>query len=110
MSDFEWMRDAYCLGVIDPMWDESTPSVDALRMCFRCPVIRDCAKYGLSRPYASDAGVMGGMGLYDRQRVRSGKATVRQVWDFRLREVIAADWESAKDEQYARMMPQLALT
>jgi hypothetical protein len=103
------MADARCLGVIDPMWDESTPSVDALRMCFRCPVIRECAKYGLSRPYASDAGVLGGMGLYDRQRVRSRKVSVRQVWVFRLQEVVAVDWEAAKDEQYARSMPRLAL-
>jgi hypothetical protein len=109
MSDFEWMRDAGCLGVIDAMWDQSTPSVDALRMCFRCPVIRQCARYGLSRPYASDAGVLGAMGLYDRQRVRAGKATVPQMWAFRLRELVAADWEAAKDEQYARSMPRLAL-
>jgi hypothetical protein len=53
---------------------------------------------------------MGGLGLYDRQRIRSGRATIRQMWDFRLREVVAADWDAAKDEQYARVMPQLALT
>jgi hypothetical protein len=49
------------------------------------------------------------MGLYDRQRVRSGKATVRQMWEFRLREVIAADWDAALDEQYVRSMPQLEM-
>jgi hypothetical protein len=32
------------------------------------------------------------------------------MWDFRLREVVAADWDAAKDEQYARSMPRLALT
>jgi hypothetical protein len=101
------MRDANCLGVIDPMWDESTPSVDALRMCFRCPVMRDCARYGLSRPYASDAGVLGGLGLYDRQRIRSRRATVPQMWAFRLRELVAADWEAALDEEFARAMPRL---
>ena len=109
MQDFEWMRDAHCLGVIDEMWDESTPSVDALRMCFRCPVIRECARYGLSRPYASDAGVLGGMGLYYRQRVRAGKVTVGQVWLFRMQELVLADWQNALDEQFMRDMPQLEL-
>jgi hypothetical protein len=107
MSDFEWMRDAACLGVIDAMWDESTPCVDALRMCFRCPVMKECAKYGLTRPYASDAGVLGALGLYDRQRIRSGRATVRQMWQFRLRELVASDWDAALDEQFARSMPRL---
>ena len=108
MSDREWMEQAGCLGVIDEMWDESTPRPDALRFCFRCPVIRECARYGLARPYASDAGVLGGLGLYDRQRVRAGKATVPQMWRARIVELVDADWDAALDEQYVRSMPQLA--
>ena len=108
MSDREWMEQAGCLGVIDSMWDDSTPSPDALRFCFRCPVIRECARYGLARPYASDAGVLGGLGLYDRQRVRAGKATVPQMWRARIVELVDADWDAALDEQYVRSMPQLA--
>ena len=108
MSDREWMEQAGCLGVIHEMWDESTPRPDALRFCFRCPVIRDCVRYGLARPYASDAGVLGGLGLYDRQRVRAGKATVPQMWRARIVELVDADWDAALDEQYVRSMPQLA--
>jgi hypothetical protein len=66
MQDFDWMRDAACLGMVDPMWDRATPSVEALRVCFRCPVQRQCLRYGLDRVDASDAGVLGGLGLYDR--------------------------------------------
>ena len=108
MSDREWMEQAGCLGVIDSMWDDSTPSPDALRFCIRCPVIRECVMYGLARPYASDAGVLGGLGLYDRQRVRAGKATVPQMWRARIVELVNADWDAALDEQYVRSMPQLA--
>ena len=109
MSDREWMEQAGCLGVIDEMWDESTPRPDALRFCFRCPVIRECVRYGLARPYASDAGVLGGLGLYDRQRVRAGKATVPQMWRARIGELVDADWDAALDEQYVRSMPQLEM-
>jgi hypothetical protein len=97
------------LGKVDPMWDDSTPTVDALRFCFRCPVRRDCAEYGLSRPYASDAGVLGGMGLYDRQKVRERLTTVPKVWGARLRLLVAADWDDALAEDYARAMPRLEL-
>ncbi len=109
MSDFEWMRDAACLGIIDEMWDDSSPRPEALRICFRCPVMKDCARYGLSRPYASDAGVLGGMGLYDRQRIRAGKSTPGKAWDMRLKELVDADWDEALAEDFVRMMPQLAL-
>ena len=108
MQPSEWMEQAGCLGVIDEMWDESTPQPDALRYCFRCPVIRECARYGLARPYASDAGVLGGLGLYDRQRVRAGKATVPQVWSARMEELVLADWDAALTEDYVRTMPRLA--
>jgi hypothetical protein len=108
-SDFEWMARAACLGVVDPMWDDSTPTPDALRFCFRCPVRRDCADYGLSRPYASDAGVLGGLGLYDRQRIRERVTTVPKVWGERLRDLVNADWDDALAEDYARRMPRLEL-
>lgn len=108
MPTHEWMGQAACLGVVDEMWDESTPRPDALRYCFRCPVMRECARYGLARPYASDAGVLGGLGLYDRQRVRAGKSTVQLILRDRLRELVAADWDSAIGEDYARSIPRLA--
>jgi len=108
MQPSEWMAQAGCLGVIDAMWDDSTPSPDALRYCFRCPVIRECARYGLTRPYAPDAGVLGGLGLYDRERVRRGKATVPQMWRARMEELVLEDWEAALTEDYVRTMPRLA--
>ena len=105
----EWMAQAGCLGVVSPMWDDSTPTPDALRYCFRCPVIRECAAYGLSHPYASDAGVLGGLGVYDRQRIRERVTTVRKVWAMRLRDLVNADWDAAKDEDFVRSMPRLEL-
>jgi hypothetical protein len=109
MRDFEWMRDARCLGMVDPMWDESTPSVEALRVCFRCPVRSECLAYGLSRPDASDAGVMGGTGYYDREQVRAGRRTVGEVVAFRLGRLVEADRAEAETEHFVWSMPRLAL-
>jgi hypothetical protein len=109
MAEHEWMRQARSLGAIDEMWDDSTPSAEALRMCFRCPVRRDCAEYGLKRPSASDAGVLGGLGLYDRDRVREGKVTVQQAWDARLSQLVAHDYDEALADEFAYLMPRLAL-
>lgn len=109
MTDYDWMQKAECLGVIDEMWDQSTPGPEALRYCFRCPVRRECAAYGLVRPYASDAGVLGGLGVYDRQRIRERKTTVAKAWALRLRDLVNADWDEALAEDYARLMPRLEL-
>lgn len=100
----EWMDDAKCLGVIDDMWDESTPRPEALRFCFRCPVIADCVRYGLSANYSSDWGVLGGLGLFDRQRIRAGKATVEQLWAVRMGKLVVADLEEALVEDYVRQV------
>jgi len=109
MSEHLWMRKAECLDVIDGMWDENTPSPEALRMCFRCPVRRECAEYGLARVDAADAGVLGGTGLYDRERVRHGKLTLEEVWERRLAHLVASDMDDAWAEDFARTMPQLEL-
>ncbi|HEY7821264.1 MAG TPA: WhiB family transcriptional regulator [Acidimicrobiia bacterium] len=109
MTEFEWMADAQCLGKVGPMWDESTPSAEALRMCFRCPVQRTCAEYGLARVPASDAGVLGGLGLYDRDKVREGRRTLEEAWALRLELLVRHDWDEALDEEFARMMPRLEL-
>lgn len=109
MQNYDWMRDAECLGMVDPMWDESTPSVEALRVCFRCPVQRECLKYGLERVDASDAGVLGGLGLYDRERIRRGQVSVGEMLARRLDVLVRADWGEALGEDFARMMPQLEL-
>jgi hypothetical protein len=107
MSDADWMQRAACLGKIDAMWDESTPSAEALRMCFRCPVQKPCLQYGLRRVDASDAGVLGGTGFYDREQVRSGRRTVGEVLALRLSKLVAADWREALGEDYARAMPRM---
>jgi hypothetical protein len=109
MQDFEWMRDAACLGMVDGMWDESTPSVEALRVCFRCPVQRQCLKYGLERVDASDAGVLGGLGLYDRERIRRGQVTVGEMLTRRLNVLVRADWNEALGQDFSRSMPRLEL-
>lgn len=109
MADHEWMKQAACRGVIDQMWDENITTPSALRYCFGCPVMRQCAEYGLRRPHASDAGVLGGLGLYDRQRIRTGEASLDRMWDLRLSELVAHDWEQALDEDFARTMPRLEL-
>ena len=103
----EWMRDAACLGHDGPMWDENTPSPDALRFCFRCPVKVNCAKYGLRNVDASDAGVLGGLGFYDREKIRAGKLTVEDAWALRLAVLVAADWDVAVEEDFVRNMPRL---
>jgi hypothetical protein len=105
----EWMRQAGCLNMVDEMWDANTPSVQALRVCFRCPVQRDCLAYGLRRNYATDAGVLGGLGIYDREKVRDGQWTVSRAVGHRLAKLVAADWEDALDEEFLRTMPQLEL-
>jgi hypothetical protein len=105
----DWMRNASCLGLIDEMWDANTPSAEALRMCFRCPVRRQCLAYGLRRNYATDAGVLGGLGMYDRQKVRDGEWTVQQALSYRLQVLVDADHQEALDEEFARTMPRLAL-
>ncbi|HEY7824935.1 MAG TPA: WhiB family transcriptional regulator [Acidimicrobiia bacterium] len=109
MPDIDWMADAACLGKVDAMWDDSTPSPEALRLCFRCPVQRTCAEYGLARVPASDAGVLGGLGLYDRDKVRDAKRTVQEAWAIRLNLLVASDWDDALSEDFARMMPRLEL-
>lgn len=103
----EWMRDASCLGLVDGMWDANTPSAEALRMCFRCPVRRQCMAYGLRRNYAADAGVLGGLGVYDRQRVRDGEWTVADAVAHRLQVLVDADHQEALDEEFARTMPRM---
>ena len=109
MSEHLWMKQAECLGFVDGMWDDNTPSPDALRFCFRCPVQAECAQYGLSRPSASDAGVLGGLGLYDRDRVREGKQTVAEAWEFRRALLVKHDFELARAEEFAQLMPRLEL-
>jgi len=109
MAEYDWMQKAACLGLIDEMWDDSTPTNDALRVCFRCDVRTECAQYGLARPPASDAGVLGALGLYDRDRIREGKKDINQVWQFRMNKLLNADWDDAMAEDYARLMPRLAL-
>ena len=102
MDDSEWMAQAACKDVQSPLWDANVPSPEVTTYCYRCPVRVDCAAYGLRRVYGSDAGVLGGLGLYDRQQVRSRKATLPQMWDFRLRELVMHDWNLALDEQMIR--------
>jgi len=108
MQPSEWMAEASCLGVIDSMWDDSTPSPDALRFCFRCPVQKACLEYGLNRRDASDAGVLGGTGLYDREQIRAGKRTVTQVLRLRLARLVEADWDEAVEQDFVFTMPRLA--
>ncbi|HEY7823344.1 MAG TPA: WhiB family transcriptional regulator [Acidimicrobiia bacterium] len=102
MSDADWMTDAACRDVKSTMWDDNVPTPSATRYCFRCPVQRDCLGYGIRRPYTADAGVLGGLGLYDRQQIRAGKSTVARMWKMRLEELVAADWDAALDEQMIR--------
>jgi hypothetical protein len=102
MNDVEWMERAACRGVIDPMWDESSPSAEALRYCFRCPVRRDCADYGLRRVYGSDAGVLGGLGLYDRQRIRARRTTFEAASAARMRDLMLRDWDTAIHDNFVQ--------
>ena len=104
MPDMDWMTDAACRDVSTPLWDANVPSPEVTRYCFRCPVRSECLAYGLRRVYGSDAGILGGLGLYDRQRIRSRKATVPQMWALRMQELVMHDWAEALDEQMIREM------
>jgi hypothetical protein len=97
-----WMERASCRNLISPMWDDNTPSTQATSICFRCPVQAECVGYGLRRVYGSDAGVLGGLGLYDRQRVRARRWTLQQAWQYRLNELVAADWTEALETNRRR--------
>jgi hypothetical protein len=103
----EWMGRAACKGMVSELWDDNVPEPDALRVCFRCPVQRDCLQYGLRRAFASDAGVLGGTGVYDRQRIRAGKVTVRQVLMANLRRLVIADHGFALDIEREAAQPRL---
>jgi hypothetical protein len=103
----EWMGRAACKGMVSELWDDNVPEPDALRVCFRCPVQRDCLQYGLRRAFASDAGVLGGTGVYDRQRIRAGKVTVRQVLMANLRRLVIADHGFALGIEAESLQPRL---
>jgi hypothetical protein len=103
----EWMGRAACKGMVSELWDDNVPEPDALRVCFRCPVQRECLEYGLRRPFASDAGVLGGTGVYDRQRLRAGKVTVREVLMGNLRRLVIADHGFALDIEREAAQPRL---
>lgn len=103
----EWMGSAACKGMVSDMWDESLPGPDALRVCFRCPVQRDCLDYGMRRPFASDAGVLGGTGVYDRQRVRLGKKRMGEVLSANLRRLVLADHGLALAVRNGERQPRL---
>jgi hypothetical protein len=105
----EWMGRAACKGMVSELWDDNVPEPDALRVCFRCPVQRECLDYGLRRPFASDAGVLGGTGVYDRQRLRAGKVTVREVLMGNLRRLVIADHGFALGIEAESLQPRLRL-
>jgi hypothetical protein len=110
ISDTEWMAAAACRNLVSHIWDDNTPTPQATSICFRCPVQLECVGYGLRRVYGSDAGVLGGLGLYDRQRVRARRWTLHQAWRYRLAELVAHDWDRAIAEDRARRAPRLELT
>jgi hypothetical protein len=109
LSMNEWMQKAACKGMLSDLWDESVPDPDALRVCFRCPVQLECLAYGVRRVYGSDAGVLGGTGVQDRQRIRTGKSRPGQVLERNLRRLVAYDHGWAMSVEAEAVQPRLRL-
>jgi hypothetical protein len=109
LSMNEWMQKAACKGMLSDLWDENVPDPDALRVCFRCPVQLECLAYGVRRVYGSDAGVLGGTGVQDRQRIRTGKSRPGQVLERNLRRLVAYDHGWALQLESEAAQPRLRL-
>jgi hypothetical protein len=75
-----WQRRAACAGEINGDWYASEITLDCATTCFVCPVRIDCYSEAIIRQRDGDVGVWGGTTLAQRERIRSGRATLNDVW------------------------------
>lgn len=77
-SELQWMHDAACKGIhpdfMHPQKDEPAAQRAAKEVCQTCPVVEDCAEWGLWE----EQGVWGGMSVSERERLRKGQIRPRR--------------------------------
>jgi hypothetical protein len=75
-----WQARAACSGDLSGDWDEQDLTLDCATTCYVCPVRIECFSEAITRSRDSDVGIWGGTTLAQRERIRSGRTTVQQVW------------------------------
>jgi len=75
-----WQELAACAGDRNPDWLADEMTLDCATTCLLCPVRLDCFTEALPRDRHWDAGIWGGTTLLQRDRIRSGKARLADVW------------------------------
>ena len=75
-----WVAKALCLGSYSDIFFpyKGGSSMPARRVCAHCPVWRECLTYAAFVVVATD-GVWGGTTQQERQRLRSGSLTVKEI-------------------------------
>lgn len=70
-----WYRRAACkdadLAVFFPRWDSLKDYAPARKICYTCPVTRQCLQYALATE--TDDGMWGGMSPRERRKVQKGE-------------------------------------
>ncbi|MFA9432918.1 MULTISPECIES: WhiB family transcriptional regulator [unclassified Egicoccus] len=78
-----WRERALCQAVPEMPWEnDGKPTVEQLRVCLACPVLRDCAGFAESAAckVGDDAGVLAASNPTDRQAIREGRRSWEDVW------------------------------
>ena len=69
-----WHDDAACAGMT-PQFDEDMMYREAFLVCLSCPVIDRCYEAIMRRPRDNDYGLWGGLGRFQRLRIRDRQST-----------------------------------
>lgn len=75
-----WQQRAACSGDLSADWYGQELTLDCATACFVCPVRIDCYGEAITRQRDSDVGIWGGTTLAQRERIRSGRASLPDVW------------------------------
>lgn len=75
-----WKQRAECAGDLSDDWYANEITLDCATACYVCPVRIDCYGEAITRHRDADAGIWGGTSVAQRERIRSGRATLQDVW------------------------------
>ena len=75
-----WQNRAACAGDSNPEWIGDTMTIDTATTCWVCPVRLECLTEALPRDIRWDGGIWGGSTPRQRGDIRTGKASVADVW------------------------------
>jgi hypothetical protein len=75
-----WQELAECLGDDNPEWLGSEITPDVAAACLVCRVRLECLGEAMSHDKHWDAGIWGGTTVGDRDRIRTRKVSVVDVW------------------------------